>query len=103
MCLRRCVQVVEEAKIKSGLVATQSVFLLRAVNRAGLTYTCAGLYPFLAGKKIEKYHMGTGIPRPYPGPWRVGSESRILYPGGYGSGFGSKFNYKGTSLGLGVP
>ncbi|KAI5674278.1 hypothetical protein M9H77_14642 [Catharanthus roseus] len=72
---------------------------IRAVNGAGLTRTCTGLYPFLA----EKYYMGTGIPIPYPGPWRVGSGSKILYPGGYGSGSGSKFNYKGTDLGLGVP
>ncbi|KAI5671738.1 hypothetical protein M9H77_12102 [Catharanthus roseus] len=75
----------------------------QAVNGAGLTRTRTGLYSFLAGKKIEKYHTGTGIPRPYPGPWRVGSGSKILYPGGYRSGSGSKFNYKGTGLDLGVP
>ncbi|KAI5648976.1 hypothetical protein M9H77_34981 [Catharanthus roseus] len=51
----------------------------------------------------KKCHTGTGIPVPYPGPWRVGSGSRILYPGGYGSGSGSKFHYKGTGPGLGVP
>ncbi|KAI5677553.1 hypothetical protein M9H77_08503 [Catharanthus roseus] len=97
--------------------------MIRAVNRAGLTHTRAGLYPFLAGygdaqtripvdpwrvinvhrkEKIEKYHTGTGIPIPYPRPWRVGSGSKILYPGGYGSGSGSKFNYEGTGLGLGT-
>ncbi|KAI5676750.1 hypothetical protein M9H77_07700 [Catharanthus roseus] len=97
----------------------------------GLTRTCTGLYPFLTRtgtcariytaiwvwaeygdaqtripvdpKKIEKYHTGTGIPIPYPGPWRVRSGSKILYPEGYGSRSGSKFNYKGTDLGLGVP
>ncbi|KAI5662224.1 hypothetical protein M9H77_21547 [Catharanthus roseus] len=54
----------------------------------------------MKGNKIEKCHTGTGIPVPYPGPWRVGSGSRILYPGGYGSGSGSKFHYKGTGPGL---
>ncbi|KAI5660230.1 hypothetical protein M9H77_29023 [Catharanthus roseus] len=48
-----------------------------------------------AWEKIEKYHTGTGIPIPYPRPWRVGSRSKILYPGDYGSGSGYKFNYKG--------
>ncbi|KAI5648674.1 hypothetical protein M9H77_34679 [Catharanthus roseus] len=61
------------------------------------------IYFCLTGKKIEKYHTGTGIPRPYPGPWRVGFGSKILYPGGYESGSGSKFNYKCTGLGLEVP
>ncbi|KAI5671626.1 hypothetical protein M9H77_11990 [Catharanthus roseus] len=60
-------------------------------------------YNELNGNKIEKCHTGTGIPVPYPGPWRVGSGSRILYPGGYGSGSGSKFHYKGTGPSLGVP
>ncbi|KAI5653589.1 hypothetical protein M9H77_30776 [Catharanthus roseus] len=51
-----------------------------------------------SGKKIEKYHTGTSIPIPYPGPWRVGSGSKILYPGGCGSESGSKFNYKVREL-----
>ncbi|KAI5669003.1 hypothetical protein M9H77_18856 [Catharanthus roseus] len=39
-------------------------------------------YIFLFNReKIEKYHTGTGIPIPYLGPWRVGSGSKILYPG----------------------
>ncbi|KAI5682219.1 hypothetical protein M9H77_03447 [Catharanthus roseus] len=53
----------------------------------------------IAGKKIEKCHTDTGIPRPYPRPWRVEFGSRILYPGEYGSGSGSKFHYKSTGLG----
>ncbi|KAI5656928.1 hypothetical protein M9H77_25721 [Catharanthus roseus] len=53
----------------------------------------------MKGKKIEKYHTSTGRPRPYPGPWRVGPGSKILYLGRYGSGSESKFNYKGTGLG----
>ncbi|KAI5667568.1 hypothetical protein M9H77_17421 [Catharanthus roseus] len=59
----------------------------------------------LQGNKIEKCHTGTGIPVPYPGPWRVRSGSKIVYPGGYGSGSGSgsKFHYKGTGPSLRVP
>ncbi|KAI5678669.1 hypothetical protein M9H77_09619 [Catharanthus roseus] len=37
----------------------------------------------MVGKKIEICHTGTGIPRPYLGPWRVGSVSRNFIPGGY--------------------
>ncbi|KAI5657465.1 hypothetical protein M9H77_26258 [Catharanthus roseus] len=61
--------------------------------------------PFLPSpdrKKIEKCHTGMGIPRPYPGPWRVRSGSRNFIPGGYESGSGSKFRYKSMDLGLGV-
>ncbi|KAI5683165.1 hypothetical protein M9H77_04393 [Catharanthus roseus] len=76
---------------------------IRAVNWACLTRTRTVLYPFIAGKKIEKCHTGTTIPRPYPRPWRVGSRSINFIPKGYGSEFGSIFHYKGLSLGLGVP
>ncbi|KAI5682340.1 hypothetical protein M9H77_03568 [Catharanthus roseus] len=41
------------------------------------------------GKKIEKCHTGTGIPRPYPRPWRVGSGSINFIPEGSGSWSGS--------------
>ncbi|KAI5667789.1 hypothetical protein M9H77_17642 [Catharanthus roseus] len=72
----------------------------RDVNGVGLTRTRAGLY---LGKKIEKCHTGTGIPRPYPGPWKVGSGFKNFIPGGCGSESGSKFHYKSMDLGLGVP
>ncbi|KAI5656947.1 hypothetical protein M9H77_25740 [Catharanthus roseus] len=72
------------------------VLLTRTVNGTGLTRT-------RAGKK--KYHTGTSIPKPYPGPWRVESGSRNFIPGGYGSGSGSKFHYKGIGFhhGIGAP
>ncbi|KAI5666702.1 hypothetical protein M9H77_16555 [Catharanthus roseus] len=43
--------------------------------------------------------MGTGIPKPYPRPWRVGSGSINFIPRWYGSGF--MFHYKDLGLGLG--
>ncbi|KAI5648359.1 hypothetical protein M9H77_34364 [Catharanthus roseus] len=43
-------------------------------------------------KKIEKYHTGTGMSRPYLGPWRVGSEFINFIS--RESGSGSKFHYK---------
>ncbi|KAI5671324.1 hypothetical protein M9H77_11688 [Catharanthus roseus] len=46
-------------------------------------------------EKIKKCHTGTGIPKPYHGHWRAGFGSRNFIPGGYGSGSGSKFHYKG--------
>ncbi|KAI5652865.1 hypothetical protein M9H77_30052 [Catharanthus roseus] len=54
-------------------------------------------------KKIEKCQMGMGIPRPTLDRGGSGLCLEILYPGGYGSGSRSKFHYKGTGLGLGVP
>ncbi|KAI5650407.1 hypothetical protein M9H77_36412 [Catharanthus roseus] len=42
-----------------------------------------------------------GIPRPYPGSWRIESGSKNFIPGGYGSGSASKFHYKDMGLGLG--
>ncbi|KAI5662414.1 hypothetical protein M9H77_21737 [Catharanthus roseus] len=52
------------------------------------------------GEKIEKWHMGMSVPRPYPGPWRVGSGSINFILGGSGSGSGFKFHYKGMGLGI---
>ncbi|KAI5681721.1 hypothetical protein M9H77_02949 [Catharanthus roseus] len=47
--------------------------------------------------------MGTGIPKPYPRPWRVRSGSINFIPREYGSGCESMFHYKVLGLGLGVP
>ncbi|KAI5653072.1 hypothetical protein M9H77_30259 [Catharanthus roseus] len=71
------------------------------IGRSGRVVKEANLNTCLAWqrKKIEKYHTGTGIPIPYPGPWKVGFESKILFHEGYGSGFGSKFNYKKVAKG----
>ncbi|KAI5669724.1 hypothetical protein M9H77_19577 [Catharanthus roseus] len=38
--------------------------------------------------------MGIGIPKAYPGPWRVGSGFRNFIPIGYEFGSGSKFHCK---------
>ncbi|KAI5681246.1 hypothetical protein M9H77_02473 [Catharanthus roseus] len=46
-----------------------------------------------SGKIIEKCHTGTGIPRPYPGPYRVGSGSRNFIPWRI-------FNYLGLMNGI---
>ncbi|KAI5659899.1 hypothetical protein M9H77_28692 [Catharanthus roseus] len=71
------------------MIITDFAFLDDMLDYTLFIYFC------LTGKKIEKCHKGTGIPRPYPRPWRVGSGSINFTPGGYGYGFGSKFHYKG--------
>ncbi|KAI5654359.1 hypothetical protein M9H77_31546 [Catharanthus roseus] len=52
------------------------------------------IYFCLTGKKIEKCHTGTSIPRCYPGPWRVGLGPEFYTLDGMGSGLGPSFTIR---------
>ncbi|KAI5656999.1 hypothetical protein M9H77_25792 [Catharanthus roseus] len=68
-------------------------------------YVCntvrSGISPLISTSSPQS--LDSGIPRPYPGPCKVGCGSRNFIPGGYGFGSESKFHYKDMCLVLVVP